>query len=149
MKQPNACSSRCPERQGTLPACAPLAVPYVPFQQEGSPMYSDREALNQGTLYPALNLPFHLAVNGAPVPDTPLSQIQALQFVLQELALYLDTHQEDQEAFALFQQYSALLDAARAAYDPENAPLTRAAAAAKPNWQWTNTPWPWEEKGGN
>lgn len=141
-------SGTCPEQYGTMPSCAPMAVPYVPFQQEQSSMYGDREALSQGTLFPALNLPFHLAVNGVPVADTPLSQIQALQFVLQELALYLDTHQDDQEAFALFQQYTKLLNSAREAYDAGNAPLTRAAAAKQQSWQWASSPWPWDLKGG-
>lgn len=149
MKQQAEQSGRCPEYAGTLPECAPLAVPCVPLQQAQSAVYGEREALSQGTLYPALNLPFHLAVEGVAVADTPLTQLQALQFVLQELALYLDTHQDDTEAFSLFRQYSAMLETARAAYSAENAPLTRLETAEKSGWQWASAPWPWDEKGGN
>lgn len=90
-----------------MPDCAPLAVPYVPFQQTTASKYSSQEALSQGILFPGLNLPFHLKQVGAAVPQTPLTELQALCFVVHELGLYLDTHQDDQEAFALFQKYSA------------------------------------------
>lgn len=140
-------STACSQSNGVMPACAPLAVPYVPFQQTDAPVYSQTDALRQGTLYPALNLPFHLALDGAPVQETMLSQIQALQFVLQELTLYLDTHEEDQEAFQLFQQYSKTLEGALAAYQKEHGPLLRSGAAAGSSWQWSKGPWPWEQKG--
>lgn len=142
-------TSRCSECNGALPSCAPLAVPYVPFQQENASIYKDCDALSQGTLFPCLNLPFHLAVNGSPVPMTPLAQLQALDFVLQELALYLDTHAEDEEAFALFQQYTSMMERSREAYERQNGPLNLTAAAADSSWTWTHSPWPWDLKGEN
>ena len=48
---------------GRLPACAPLANPYVPFQNENPPKYEARKALIRGTLFPGLDLPFHGMVN--------------------------------------------------------------------------------------
>ena len=48
----------CNKLYGTMPSCAPLSVPYVPFQQKGSPKYEVAEALDNGTLFPGLNLPF-------------------------------------------------------------------------------------------
>ena len=82
----------CPDHNGTLPSCAGLAVPYVPFQQDAPQKYSQSEALSNGTLFPGLNLPFHLAVDGSALPATPLAELQALEFVILELGLYLDTH---------------------------------------------------------
>lgn len=41
----------------TFPQNTPLAMAYVPFQQ-WSEVYSEDEAFNSGTLFPALNLPF-------------------------------------------------------------------------------------------
>ena len=107
--------SRPPERRtaavpmaaGPFPECAPLAVPYVAFQQNNSKRYNQQEALNNGTLFPGLNLPFHLKPEAADVVNGPLAELQALEFVLVELGQYLDTHQSDQEAFALYQQYAA------------------------------------------
>ena len=81
--------NQCADGQGKLPCCGQLAVPYVPFQPEDPEVYQRSEALAQGTLFPGLNLPFHLKPNGDPVPQTPLSELQALEFVLVELGLYL------------------------------------------------------------
>ena len=78
--------------QGRLPAMAPLANPYVPFQLENAPKYEARKGLVRGTLFPGLDLPFMGMVNQTEKPVTPLSELQALSFAVQELALYLDTH---------------------------------------------------------
>lgn len=133
----------CPNECGTLPQCAGLSVPYVPFQQKNSTVYDQNEALSVGTLFPGLNLPFYLAVDGSPLPATPLAELQALQFVVLELGTYLDTHPEDEEAFSLFQQYNALEEEASAAYESQFGPLTRAASAADHQYTWLNEPWPW------
>jgi spore coat protein JB len=140
-------SNTCSDNNGTMPSCAPLAVPYVPFQQENSSVYTQNEALAQGTLFPGLNLPFYLKPDGEPVPVTPLTELQALDFVLSELGLYLDTHQGDSEAFALFQQYDELEREGRAKYQALYGPLTRGATAADNHYTWIHGPWPWEQKG--
>jgi len=85
----------CDDACGTLPSCAPLAVPYVPFQQRGSKKYNQTEALANGTLFPGLNLPFHLKVNAPTPAENAALELQALEFVITELGLYLDTHQDD------------------------------------------------------
>ena len=73
-------------------------MPYVPFQQNNPQKYAQSEALSNGTLFPGLNLPFHLAVDGSSLPATPLAELQALEFVILELGIYLDTHKDDAEA---------------------------------------------------
>lgn len=133
----------CADHCGTMPSCAPLAVPYVPFQQTGSRKYDQTEALNNGTLFPGLNLPFKSNVKAADVVSGPLAELQALDFVLYELSLYLDTHQDDQEAFELFQRYSALEKEGRARYEAMYGPLTHAAVAESGNYTWLKDPWPW------
>ena len=133
----------CPEPNGTLPSCAGLAVPYVPFQQNNPQKYAQTEALSNGTLFPGLNLPFRLAVEGSTLPATPLAELQALEFVVLELNHYLDTHQDDTEAFALFKQFSAMEKAARAAYESKYGPITKETAAAADSYQWLSDPWPW------
>ncbi|MBQ7230765.1 MAG: spore coat associated protein CotJA [Oscillospiraceae bacterium] len=80
---------------GMLPAQAPLANPYVPFQEKDPPKYEARKALIRGTLYPGLDLPLLGMVNEKLKPDTLLSQLQSVNFAVQELALYLDTHRDD------------------------------------------------------
>ena len=93
---------------GRLPAMAPLANPYVPFQLENPPKYEARKGLVRGTLYPGLELPFMGMVNRNELPVTPMSELQALAFAIQELALYLDTHREDTEALELYRRYQEM-----------------------------------------
>ena len=133
----------CPDANGTLPSCAGLAVPYVPFQQNNPQKYAQTEALSNGTLFPGLNLPFRLAVEGSTLPDTPLAELQALEFVVLELNLYLDTHKDDTEAFNLFKQFSAMEKAAKAAYESKYGPITKETAAASSSYKWLSDPWPW------
>lgn len=134
----------CPDGSGTLPECAPLAVPYVPFQQTGGQKYSQNDALSNGTLFPGLNLPFHMKTDAPNAVSGPLGELQALEFVLLELGLYLDTHQGDSEAFFLYQQYAALEKEGREKYESMYGPLfQRAAAGQKSFSSWIKDPWPW------
>lgn len=136
----------CGDACGTMPVCAPLAVPYVPFQQQGSKKYSQADALANGTIYPALNLPFHLKAGAAPLPDSHSTQLQALLFVVTELGMYLDTHQDDAEAFQLFRQYTEMAREARQRYEEMHGPLTQMTAGQDAAYRWLDDPWPWEFK---
>ena len=143
--RPNTCPDSC----GTMPSCAPLAVPYVPFQQYSPKKYSQTDALNNGTLFPGLNLPFKAKVEGANMVTNALSELQALEFVLIELGLYLDTHSDDQEAFELFRQYTALEAEARKKYEEMYGPLTKEAAGRGERYTWLDGKWPWNYPEGS
>ena len=131
-------------REGRLPAMAPLANPYVPFQLEGPVRYEPRKAMVRGTLYPGLDLPFMGMVNQNNLPVTPLSEVQVLAFDVQELALYLDTHPEDTEALELYRQYQQLYQKVSQAYEREKRPLNHAAPGQGDTYAWLDDPWPWE-----
>ena len=133
----------CPDTGGTMPACAGLAVSYVPFQQENPEQYSQQDALRNGTLFPGLNLPFYLKSEAGAVPNTALTELQALEFVVMELGIYLDTHPQDSEAFAMFQKYTAMEKQAKALYEEQHGPLTKQAAANGKTYRWLESPWPW------
>lgn len=141
----------CEDGQGTLPTCAPLAVPYVPFQQTGSQTYSQQDALANGTLFPGLNLPFQINTVAATPAQTGALELQALSFVLTELGLYLDTHSDDKEAFDLFREYTKLAREGRRRYEAMYGPLTLIGTADQDRYTWINDPWPWEyqQEGGN
>lgn len=141
---PDGNGQACQPGQGTLPPCAPFAVPFVASQGSSPERYSKTMALENGTLFPDLNLPFHLKVNPGQVPDTPLNQLRALDFVLLELGLYLDTHPYDAEAFSLFQNYAELERAARESYVKEHGPLTMFDSALSSTFTWGSGPWPWQ-----
>ena len=110
-------------RYGELPDTAPLAMAYVPLQKSVSPAYESMEALSRGTLFPGLDLPFMGMVNQTQ-EVTPLTEMMALCFVAHELALYLDTHQDDAEAFAMYQSFLALKKEARERYVKQCGPVT-------------------------
>ena len=110
-------------RDGRLPAMAPLANPYVPFQMENPAKYEAKKGLVRGTLFPGLDLPFMGMVNQYELPPSTLSELQALGFAVQELALYLDTHLEDPAALALYREYQQMYDTCRHLYIREHGPL--------------------------
>lgn len=130
--------------EGRLPAWAPLANPYVPFQQEQPPKYEARKGLVRGTLFPGLDLPFMDMVNHGQLPDTPLHELQALAFAIQELALYLDTHRDDTEALELYRAYQELHKNGVALYEKTYGPLSHQSMYSGERYAWLDDPWPWE-----
>ena len=129
--------------EGRLPSKAPLANPFVPFQLEDSPKYEVRKGLVRGTLFPGLDLPFMGMINKNELPVTPLTELQALGFGIQELALYLDTHSEDAEALQLYRTYQGMYNEGRKKYEEMCGPLNHK-SITEGGYQWINDPWPWE-----
>ena len=132
-------------KTGTLPANALLAVPFVPFQRNNPPVYSNEDALVRGTLFPGLDLPFMNAVNKSnPYAGTPLGEIMALDFAKKELNLYLDTHKDDKEAFEMLKSIISLSKEAKKRYVKLYGPLQIDDLEYSDEYNWTNDPWPWE-----
>lgn len=129
--------------EGRLPAMAPLANPYVPFQLEGAPKYESRKGLVRGTLFPGLDLPFMGMVNKNELPVTPLTELQTMAFGIQELALYLDTHRDDKEALEVYRAYQKMYEEGRKEYEKMCGPLNHMTVSDGP-YQWLDDPWPWE-----
>ena len=130
--------------EGRLPAMAPLANPFVPFQLEDPPKYEPRKAFVRGTLFPGLDLPFMGMVNKNEKPVTPLTELQTMSFVIQELALYLDTHRDDREALEIYRTFQKMYHEARMQYEKECGPLTHKSMMDGDEYQWLDDPWPWE-----
>ena len=130
--------------EGRLPAMAPLANPYVPFQLENPPKYEARKGLVRGTLFPGLDLPFMGMVNKQEKPVTPLTELQTLAFAVQELALYLDTHRDDQEALELYRTYQQMYHKCMKEYTSSHGPLNHRTPTTEGPYAWLDDPWPWE-----
>ena len=130
--------------EGRLPAMAPLANPYVPFQLENPPKYEPRKALIRGTLFPGLDLPFKGMVNKNEKKATPLTELQTMAFIIQELALYLDTHRDDREALEVYRVYQEMYHKCMNEYTRNCRPLSHNTPAKGENYQWLDDPWPWE-----
>ena len=129
--------------EGRLPALAPLANPYVPFQMECPPLYEPGKALIRGTVYEGLDLPFMGMVNQQEKPMTPKTQLQTLAFMIQELALYLDTHPNDKEALELYRNYQKVYHKQMMEYNEER-PLKHGLPVQGERYRWLDDPWPWE-----
>lgn len=134
-------------REGRLPAMAPLANPYVPFQQENSPKYEARTGLVRGTMFPGLDLPFKGMVNQRELNVTPLTELQVLNFAIQDLALYLDTHREDYEALEQYRAYQKMYEKCREEYKRMHGALNHGMVSASEFYDWLDDPWPWEYAG--
>lgn len=130
-------------KYGSLPKNAPLAMAYVPLQESVSPSYESCEALSRGTLFPGLDLPLMNIVNDN-VKLTPLTEMMAIDFVADELELFLDTHKDDSEAFAMYQTFLALKEEARSRYVKQFGPVRQEDMLGAQCYNWLNDPWPWD-----
>lgn len=130
--------------RGRLPASAPLANPYVPFQQEPAIRYEPRRGLIRGTMYPGLDLPFQGRVNTRELNQTPLTELQALDFAISDLRLYLDTHQDDLAALESYGELQRRYQECLQQYQHRFGPLNQLSADESDHYRWLDDPWPWE-----
>ena len=73
-----------------------------------------------------------------------LREIQAHDFKLYDLQLFLDTHPFDEEALCMYQNLVNDVDELKEEYEEKYGPLTANAAAGDCEWKWIKNPWPWE-----
>lgn len=74
-----------------------------------------------------------------------MTEIQAIDFVLVELTLYLDTHPDDYEAIQQFNQCSQQSRKLKRAFEKEFGPLFEFGMSySSYPWSWDNAPWPWQ-----
>lgn len=71
-----------------------------------------------------------------------MMQIRELDFAIIELALYLDTHPDDQKALCLHREYCKKVKDLKDKYQKVYGPLTIYYPCNK--WRWLEEPWPWE-----
>ena len=76
-----------------------------------------------------------------------LMEIKSLNFAVVELALYLDTHPDDQKALCLHNKYSNQLKELKDKYQKIFGPLDFYFPCNK--WRWLEEPWPWERRINN
>lgn len=151
MEKPNQNqTAACGVKEGTLPGCcAPMVFPYVPMQEKNPVRFSRTEALQTGTLFPGLDLPFKAAIQAkTKLPNTALVELMALDFATDELGLYLTTHKDDDEALQLYWSYVKLAKEGREKYRKLYGPLKMTDLTPEDGFAWLKDPWPWEV-GGN
>lgn len=144
MKNEHTLDEGC--KMGSLPSRAPLAVPYVPFQDENPPMYNPSDGLNRGTIFPGLDLPWMNTVNRTnPAEDTLLGELTALDFAVYDMQLYMNTHKMDSDVFEMLKYKLEEAEECRRKYVKANGPLSLADAREfSDEFSWLKGPWPWE-----
>ena len=76
--------------------------------------------------------------------EAALYTVQAHAFSAKEIQLFLDTHPDDDEAYAEFRRQTAQEREATKRFENKYGHLTLAAAACGEEYRWTENPWPWE-----
>lgn len=74
-----------------------------------------------------------------------LEEIQAVDFVILELALYLDTHPSDQQALHQYNQFAQYSKQIKKNFSEKFGPLLQGTVThSNENWSWGSGPWPWQ-----
>lgn len=142
-----------------------LAIASVPIQKRGE-LYNEVEALNIGTIFYDLNKPFFAAeaVVGSKSPiakesghqnethserEELMTKITQIGFYLDDLTLYLDTHETDIQAIQLYHQRVKEYAELRTQFAQQYYPLTRLCIpycmnGNETDFCWQNGPIPWE-----
>ena len=71
-----------------------------------------------------------------------IQEIRCCEFAITELALYLDTHPDDQKALCLHRKYCKQVKELKDKYQKVYGPLIINYPCNK--WRWLEQPWPWE-----
>ncbi|SKA80930.1 spore coat protein JB [Clostridium sp. USBA 49] len=71
-------------------------------------------------------------------------QIAQVQFMLEDLQLYLNTHPMDKNALAKRNSYVKQLKTLRSEYDKLFDMINQNDSLSAYPWEWIEEPWPWE-----
>lgn len=80
--------------------------------------------------------------------DNLMKAIQMYDFYLYDLNLFLDTHPNDRNALARFNEIKECRKKAYEAYTENYGPITAVQNNSDEHFYWTDDPWPWE-RGAN
>jgi spore coat protein JB len=74
-----------------------------------------------------------------------MEQLQAVDFVLVELTLYLDTHPQDVESIQQFNHYAKERKGLKKLIESQYGPLQQFGNSFSGTpWNWNDAPWPWQ-----
>lgn len=85
-------------------------------------------------------------VNNRVTREQMRRELQEIDFTIQELALYLDTHPEDTRAICMHNEYAKKYRKLSDEYQKIYGPLTIMFPCN--SWRWLEQPWPWERPNG-
>ena len=73
-----------------------------------------------------------------------LTKVDAYSFAAHDVALYLDTHPNDQDMIRLYDSLNEDVKKVTNEYENKFGPLLKNGATGYP-WTWNESPWPWEK----
>lgn len=138
-----------------------LAMASVPCQ-EWCELYDYEKALEEGTIFPCLNLPFFGSEKNCSSPkaatsalepkqnkrEALMAKIGSISFAINDLTLYLDTHPNCPNGVPLFYQLTKERLQLLAEFAKENYPLTQGSMVTgelnENCYGWSEGPMPWE-----
>lgn len=76
-------------------------------------------------------------------------KIDALDFSIHEIVLFLDTHPNNRQAINMLREYRRQRREAIANYETKCGPYIKTVDDVSPKdyWNWIDSPWPWEREG--
>lgn len=135
---------QCANADGQLPSCAPLANPYVPFQQTGADLYTASCALIRGTLFPGSIFPMAGRKTRRRSLQLPLWSFSRWALRCRSWhCISTRTRRTPRPRSFLTSTSSSTMQAIEQ-YQQGNGPLTLMDAAANGTYDWLAGPWPWE-----
>jgi len=75
-----------------------------------------------------------------------MKQLQTAHFAVEDITLYLDTHPNDANALAYYEQAKRYCIQVQKEYTAQYGPITADAVTVTNSWTWVNNPWPWERE---
>lgn len=75
-----------------------------------------------------------------------LERISALEFVIADLKLFLDTHPAEKEALDAYRAYVEEVKELRTQYTAFYGPLQAENYEPETCWTWIDNPWPWDKQ---
>ena len=75
-----------------------------------------------------------------------LHRIQAEDFALYEVVLYLDAHPKNKRALSFYEEHRTIAAMLRAEYEQRFGPLSVNGNNDPAAWRWVEGPWPWEKE---
>lgn len=73
-----------------------------------------------------------------------MENLQAIDFALTELTLYLDTHPRDQQALQQYETLNRQRKQWKEKVESMYGPLSYSDAGGGYRWNWADAPWPWQ-----
>ena len=80
---------------------------------------------------------------------TLMHQLQAVDFALDEMGLFLNTHPGEKEALSIYSKFLKIREQVRNEYIKKFGPIIAEDYQGGPTWDWVHNPWPWDKDWGD